>query len=67
MVGDRGAVVGKHRVKIYSYSAESDKASKDKSAPRQEQVPARYNYRSDVTFDVPAQGTDKADFSITTK
>jgi hypothetical protein len=30
-------------------------------------VPARYNYRSDVTFDVPAEGTDKADFSITTK
>ena len=67
MAGQQGAVVGKHRVKIYSFSAESDKASTGQSAPRREQVPARYNYRSDVTFDVPAQGTDKADFSIATK
>lgn len=65
--GQRGAVVGKHRVKIYSFSPESPPIADDAPAPQRELVPARYNYRSDVTFDVPAGGTDTADFSIKTK
>ncbi|MBM4010692.1 MAG: hypothetical protein ACKO4Z_12955 [Planctomycetota bacterium] len=63
-----GAVVGKHRVKIYSYSPESPAVTDGaKATTQREQVPARYNYKSDVTFDVPAAGTDKADFSIKSK
>ena len=30
-------------------------------------IPAKYNTKSDLTFDVPSGGTDKADFPLTTK
>jgi hypothetical protein len=30
-------------------------------------VPPRYNYKSTLTFDVPAAGTDKADFALEAK
>lgn len=62
--GGKGAVVGKHRVKIYSYSPESPAVSDRDEGSRRERVPERYNYQSDLTFDVPAGGTDRADFSI---
>ena len=65
--GQPGAVVAKHRVKIYSYSAETAKIEDGGSTAQRERVPARYNYQSDVTFDVPAGGTDKADFTIQSK
>jgi hypothetical protein len=67
MRGQPGAVVGKHRVKIYSFNAETAKGSDGGGTPPRERVPARYNYRSELMFDVPPGGTDKADFSITTK
>ena len=64
--GAPGAVVGKHRVKIYSSSPESP-ATADRSSPAErERVPAAYNYKSNLTFDVPAAGTETADFLITT-
>lgn len=65
--GQPGAVAGKHRVKIYSFSPESPPTTEGGPAVQKERVPARYNYRSDVTFDVPATGTDTADFAIATK
>ena len=65
--GQPGAVVAKHRVKIYSFSPESPRVEDGASATKRELVPARYNYNSDVTFDVPAGGTEKADFSIPAK
>ena len=65
--GQPGAVVAKHRVKIYSFSPESPRVEDGASAAKRELVPARYNYHSDVTFDVPAGGTEKADFSIPAK
>jgi hypothetical protein len=64
--GEPGAVVGKHRVKIYSYNAETATHSPNGERER-ERVPPRYNYSSNVTFDVPTAGTDKADFELNTK
>jgi hypothetical protein len=65
--GEPGAVVGKHRVKIYSFNAETAKRSGNGTAPDRERVPPRYNYKSTLTFDVPEAGTDKADFALEAK
>jgi hypothetical protein len=65
--GEAGAVVGKHRVKIYSYNAETAKQDANGGPREREKVPPKYNYKSDVTFDVPVEGTDKADFSLEAK
>jgi len=65
--GAPGAVIGKHRVKIYSFNAETAKRSQNGNAAERERVPPRYNYNSTLTFDVPVAGTDKADFSLEAK
>lgn len=65
--GEPGAVAGKHRVKIYSFNAETAKRAGSGAAPERERVPPRYNYDTTLTFDVPAAGTDKADFSLEAK
>lgn len=65
--GKPGAVVGKHRIRIYSYNAETAKRPENGGPRERERVPPKYNYQSNVTFDVPAAGTDKADFSLQTK
>ena len=60
-----GAVVGKHRVRIYSYSPESPMVSDtDDGSQPQERVPDVYNYRSQLTFVVEAAGTEDADFAL---
>lgn len=63
--GAPGAVLGQHQVKIYSYSPESPVASDSDAGPPQERVPPKYNYRSELTFDVPAGGSDQANFALT--
>lgn len=59
-----GAVVAKHRVRIYSYSPESPRVDDTDSGPPKERVPQRYNYRSKLTFEVPAAGTNEANFDL---
>ncbi|MCA9231118.1 MAG: hypothetical protein KDA57_10725 [Planctomycetales bacterium] len=61
-----GAVVGSHRVRIYSYSPESAPVGDTDTGEPQERVPHRYNYRSKVFFEVPAEGTSEANFELTT-
>lgn len=68
-----GAVVGKHRVRITTrakeLAGEPGIGSPD-GAPverRVEPIPPEWNALSDKEFDVPAGGTDKADFDIVTK
>ncbi|MAT73085.1 MAG: hypothetical protein CMJ58_26675 [Planctomycetaceae bacterium] len=66
--GEPGAVVATHRVRIYSVSSDQPVAS-DVDAPDapRERVPDRYNYRSTLTFEVPAAGAENADFALTTE
>jgi len=64
--GQPGAVIGSHQVKVFSYSPEMPIASDTDSGPSKERVPARYNYRTQLTFDVPAGGTEQANFELTT-
>ncbi len=61
-----GAWVGSHKVKIYSYSPETPTSSDVDTQPSQERVPDRYNYRTRLTFEVPAQGSQQADFELQT-
>jgi hypothetical protein len=68
--GDKGAQVGKHRVLISSQFA---KAAEDDSRPQRggpeqdDLVPRRYGMgqKDEIVFEVPAGGTDKADFPLT--
>ncbi len=61
-----GAVIGTHRVWIRTF--------KGKEGPNgiietvvEEKVPARYNSQTELTFDVPAEGTDTADLALTSR
>src|SRR5215213_7041646 len=56
-----GAVVGKHRVEITPRNTDDDFDRRGKGAVTG--VPARYNRHSELTFEVPAGGTDRADFA----
>jgi hypothetical protein len=62
--GDKpGAMVGKHTVTVSVFRP--DPANPE--AAGKEQVPAKYNFKTELTFDVPAGGTDKADFDLKSK
>ncbi|QDU56655.1 hypothetical protein [Aeoliella mucimassa] len=64
--GESGAVPGSHRIRIYSYSPESPVASDSPVGMQKEQFPERYNYRSELTIDIGPDGTDAADFKLST-
>lgn len=64
--GSPGAVVGDHRVRIYSVSAEGPAATDtDMPGRPRERVPPRFNYQTELTITVPPAGTADADFSLT--
>ncbi len=67
--GRPGAVVGTHRVAIYSADSNSkaDMSNDDIGAAQKELIPPRYNYRSKLTLDVAPAGTDQADFELFTR
>jgi hypothetical protein len=58
-----GAVVGKHKVRINLVPETNP--NDDKPRPRP-QLPARYNGKTELEFDVPSGGTRSADFNLTT-
>jgi hypothetical protein len=65
-----GAIVGKHRVSISLLTQEV--GDHDARPPRggwpvTDQVPEKYNMKTELTFEVPSGGTDKADFPLTSK
>lgn len=64
VVGDhRGAAVGRHKVTISLSKANPQ----NPEGAAKEQIPAKYNDRSELTFEVPSGGTDKADFDLKSK
>jgi hypothetical protein len=63
-----GAIVGKHRVEITSRQQADDATdSIQKSGRPKAVVPPKYNRESNLTFDVPGDGTTDANFDLTTK
>src|SRR5262245_61322233 len=73
--GGEGAVPGKHRIRIATKGAdiaiEPEKGTSDNATPVRKQktdpIPRAWNIESDKEFEVPKNGTDKADFDIKTK
>ena len=61
-----GAAPGTHKVRIYSYSPESAPVGDTDAREGAERGPGRYNYRRTLVFEVPEEGTDAADFQLTT-
>lgn len=64
---DKGAVVGKHTVTISTYLAEVDRSRDSSRIIRKEEIPARYLEPGTLSFDVPSEGTEAADFALTSK
>jgi hypothetical protein len=62
-----GAVVGKHRVVITTLEEEQPMPGREDvtSKPREEPIPKRYNTKTTLTFEVPPEGTDSANFDLT--
>jgi hypothetical protein len=70
----RGAVVGKHRVRIMTRGNDvvgqsPEGGTPDGAPPRKEldPIPPEWNALSQVEFEVPRGGTDKANFDILTR
>jgi hypothetical protein len=66
--GQSGALVGKHQVSISALDpkvGESDTRPPRGGWPRADKVPARYNSKSELSWDVAPGSTDKADFDLT--
>jgi hypothetical protein len=61
---NRGAVRGKHKVKISAMEGGSDGAAGADPKPRVDKVPAEYNLNSGLIFEVPEGGTTSADFKL---
>jgi hypothetical protein len=59
-----GAVVGEHKVSISALQGPPPSSADDNPKPRVDLVPERYNTQTELKFQVPAGGTDKADFNL---
>lgn len=68
--GRPGAVVGAHKVSVNAAAGEGKGEDRDAGGTRaakekeKEKLPDVYNTRTTLTFDVPPEGTDKADFPL---
>lgn len=61
-----GAVVGEHRVRISTFRTE-DTENGGWRVVAKEKLPPRYNAETSLTFAVPPEGTEKADFDLKLK
>lgn len=69
-VSTPGSVVGKCRVYITSLTANPAADERDAGGPvakARDKVPAKYNNRTELVFDVPSGGTDQANFNLTSR
>jgi hypothetical protein len=65
--GNPGAIVGSHRVRIYGPRNKIASADDTSSGATTEIVPAKYNFQTTLTFDVPPDGSDDANFELTSE
>jgi hypothetical protein len=63
---EAGAVVASHRVMIRTFVGEGGPDGSTKVI-RKELLPKKYHSSSKLTFEVPAGGTDQANFELTTE
>lgn len=63
--GQDGAIVGKHRVSIRTVSGEMGPDG-ETVMTSEERLPPRYNSDTELTFEVPPEGSDAANFDLNT-
>jgi hypothetical protein len=70
----KGAVAGKHLIRITTRGAEGAGPSPEGGSPdnapvnrRRDPIPLEWNWQSEKEFEVPPRGTDQANFDIVTK
>jgi hypothetical protein len=61
-----GAVVAEHKVAVYGPRGKVNAAS-DSAPIGQEIVPRKYNIETELLFTVPQEGSDQANFDLTSK
>lgn len=61
--GSKGAVIGKHKVRITRMASESDSEGDRPKAIKR--IPTEFKRDTQLEFEVPAGGTDSADFNLT--
>ena len=66
LLGDDGATIGRNRVWIRTYRAGGSEEGGFSPPARKEEVPLRYNERSELVFEVPPKGAEDADFELVT-
>ncbi len=65
--GQPGAIVANHRVVIRTHrrQANTEDTSSDRADPSlRDPIPRRYNDATELTMEVPADGTDAANFDL---
>lgn len=62
---ESGAIVGNHRVMISTLGGQQVQMSDGGMKLPKDRVPRRYNTETRLTFEVPAQGSNAADFTLT--
>lgn len=61
----KGALIGKHKVSITAYEGDDEPQSSSADMPfRKALVPDKYNSETILTFEVPAGGTNEAQFDL---
>ncbi len=66
--GAPGALVGKHKVRIFALARQvgtGDERPPRGGWPTKDKVPARYNERTELEFEVKPDGPNKADLPLT--
>ena len=64
--GEPGAVPGSHTIRIHSPNGKVVGESDAPGAPK-ELFPPKYNFQTELTIEVPPEGTDAANFELTSK
>jgi len=62
-----GAVVGVNKVRISTLKSKAGSESEGGAVLARETVPEKYNARTTLTFTVPEEGSDQADFQLQSK
>jgi hypothetical protein len=62
-----GAVPGSHAVRIYGPKTSVNSGSDTDAPGKKELFPPRYNFQTELTFDVPPEGTTSANFECSSK
>lgn len=65
--GDPGAMVATHKVSVFKSSGSVDTSTEEVQPQVKQLIPERYNYKSELTYEVKPGNNDAVDFTLTSK